>query len=111
MQGLGFTGGADLWIFDRFKILDMREAENAAHHLGAGKADAVREDPSHGSPPVCLERRSTSRIGKEFGDKCITGRGSAPEREKLGFEPGPDRLDGVEQPVAVGGNYVRLAGV
>ena len=35
----------------------------------------------------------------------------APEREEFCLEPGPDRLDGVEQPAAVRGNRVRFAGV
>src|SRR6476661_9740598 len=92
MQGHHFTGGPDLGILDRFKILDMCEAENAAHHLCGCKADAVREDPRHGSPPMCLERFRAGRIGKKLCYKCVTGRGFAPEREELRLEPDPDRL-------------------
>ena len=57
----------------------MRKAENAAHHLRACKADAVREDPRHGSNPMCLERHRAGRIGEKLGYKCVTGRGFAPE--------------------------------
>ena len=89
----------------------MREAENAAHHLRACKADAIREDPRHGGQAISLERLRAGRIGEKLGYKCITGCGFAPEREKFCFEPNPDRLNGVEQPTAVCGNRVRLAGV
>src|SRR3981189_589014 len=111
MQGLHFTSGADPWILDRFKILDMREAENAAHYLSACKANAFREDPRHRSKPISLERLRPGRIGEKFGYKCITGCGFTPEREKIHVEHNPDRLDGVEQPTAVCGNRVRLAAV
>src|SRR5437764_3804230 len=111
MQCRYFTSGADLWILDRFKVLDVCEPENTAHHLRASKADSIPKDPRHGGQPISLERLRSSWFGEKLGYKCITGYGFAPEREKFRFEPNPDRLNGVEQPAAVCGNRVRLATV
>src|SRR3954466_7328964 len=111
MQSPDFTGGPNLWVLDRFKVLDMREAENAAHHLRACKSNGIRKDPGHGSQPISLKRLRAGRISEKFGYKCIASCGFAPKRKEFRFELIPDRLNGVEQPTAVGGNRIGLAGV
>ncbi len=60
----------DLWILDRFKILDLREAENAAYHLAPAKptlsakirAIVARRCASSASPPAGLAKSSATNV-------------------------------------------------
>ena len=88
-EGLSPRSGAAgaLGIGDRFEILDMGEAEDAADHFGAGEGETVLENHAHEARALPLDRRAVFGGGEQARDIGVARRGCRHSARKRPWNP------------------------